>query len=117
MKEVKGCRYRVIHVKPGQVDLTKYVLEERTAGIFVAVLEDTFGGRGHCVGINKATDELFDPMEQKVMSITKDTLDIACGRNRSFRKLKYVGELDEYRFNQTLNTKRKRKQEANEVHK
>ena len=117
MKEVKGCRYRVIHVKPGQVDLTKYVLEERTAGVFVAVLEDTFGGHGHCVGINKATDELFDPMEQKVMSITKDTLDIACGRNRSFRKLKYVGELDEYRFNQTLNTKRKRKKEANEVHK
>ena len=115
LKEVKGCRYRVIHVKPGKVDLTKYILEERTAGVFVAVLEDTFGGRGHCVGINKATDELFDPMEQKVMSITKDTLDIACGPNHSFHRLKYVGELDEYRFNESLNKKRKRKKEGNQV--
>ena len=112
MKKVQGCNFRVVHVKPGAgVDMTKYILEERTAGIFVAVLEDTFGGRQHCVGLNKATMELYDPMESVVMAINKESLDIACGPNRSFKRLRVVGELDEYRFNKSRNNSKKRKRD------
>ena len=99
-----GCRFQVEHVKPGQgVDLTNHILEKRTAGFFIALLEDTSGGHHHCVGINIFLKKTYDPMESYVLPLSKKSLDIACGANREFRRFKIVAELNEFRTNKFKN--------------
>ena len=104
------CQYRVVHCHPGKGNsLTDYILNQRLSGYFIVLLEDHMGGNHHTVGINIGDKLLFDPMEESVLKLNSETLDIACGQNRTFIKFKVAAELKHFRTNEKKKKKRKYK--------
>ena len=67
------------------------------------------GGYHHTVGLDISSKLLFDPMEKSVLKLNCESLDIACGQNRSFVIFKLAAELKHFRTNEKKKNKRKYK--------
>ena len=96
------------------VSINDYILKQRTAGYFIALLQDTCGGYHHCVGINKNRGEIYDPMESHVLPLSAESLNIACGENCEFKQFKLVDELNQYieNFDDAAVKRRRKKKET-----
>ena len=68
-------------------------MNEKTTGLFVAVISSKDGNKSHTVGIDASTKSIYDCMEKYVLQLNEENMSICCGPNQVFNKIEYVGEL------------------------
>ena len=68
-------------------------MNEKTTGLFVAVISSQDGNKSHTVGIDASTKSIYDCMEKYVLQLNEDNMSICCGPNQVFDKIAYVCEL------------------------
>ena len=101
--DVQNVSYRAITLKcVNKKTKTDSLLQERHAGYFIAILVDNHGNKTHAIGINKGLNEMYDPMEEYVLPLNKQSLNIACGKDRLFTQFATIAEIVTFR------TKRKK---------
>ena len=74
-------------------DVTQLILNEKTTGLFVAIISSKDGNKSHTVGIDASTKSIYDCMEKYVLQLNEENMSICCGPNQVFNKIEYVGEL------------------------
>ena len=74
-------------------DVTQLIINEKTTGLFVAIISSKDGNKSHTVGIDASTKSIYDCMEKYVLQLNEDNMSICCGPNQVFHKIAYVGEL------------------------
>ena len=97
LRIIKGNQYDLCKVQVfkdhASADVTQLIINEKTTGLFVAIISSKDGNESHAVGIDASTKSIYDCMENNVLQLNETNMSICCGPNQVFNKIEYVGEL------------------------
>ena len=98
LRHIEGNQYNLCKV-PNEIGkhVTQVIVNEKTNGLFVAVISSTDGNCTHAVGIDAGSQLIYDCLEETVLPLNEEKMSICCGPDRSFHRIEYVGELQKKR--------------------
>ena len=82
-------------------------------GLYVALLEDHKDGKTHAVGLNLEQREIYDCIEDRVLTLSKKNLSYCCGPNLTIKGIAILAELKHHPI-KAIGKKKKRKRENND---
>ena len=94
------CCMQMGRIKPiGQYtnNVTSFIFEVVTKGLFMVVLEDKIGGKIPTIGISRGLNVIYDCMEKHEMKLNHGNISKCCGPNHNFVIFCYTAELKDNR--------------------